>query len=194
MRSTDPAAAHSTTPAAAVSARAVVEQLEMLWERGREAVPTAPVSTSQLRVLYILDKGDGLNLRTLGEQLGAAPSSVSRLCDRLQALGYLERAYSDTDRREVLLRLTSPGRTYLSELRGHREAALAATLAAMAPQDQEALARGLDAFRRANDGAPGGAPPHTHRSRSGGSRSRRTESPPGIAEIQNVRVQIGRPA
>ncbi|GHA30182.1 hypothetical protein GCM10010329_61730 [Streptomyces spiroverticillatus] len=149
----DPAAAHPAGGAAAGVAREVVEQLEMLWERGRDAVPTAPVSTSQLRVLYILDERDGINHRELGRRLGARPSSVSRLCDRLQAIGYLHRSFSSTDRREVTLGLTSLGRGYLGELRAHREQELASTLAAMTPQELDALTRGLTAFRKAHDAA-----------------------------------------
>lgn len=128
----------------------MVEQLEMLWERGRDAVPTAPVSTSQLRVLYILDQREGINLRDLSRHLGAGPSSASRLCDRLQAIGYLHRSFSSADRREVTLGLTALGRTYLAELRTHREEELASTLAAMTPQERDALTRGLAAFRSAH--------------------------------------------
>ncbi|MFJ2738203.1 MarR family winged helix-turn-helix transcriptional regulator [Streptomyces sp. NPDC087440] len=149
----EPAAADLADGRTAEAARAVVEQLEMLWERGRDAVPTAPVSTSQLRVLYTLDQQDGINLRDLGRQIGAAPSSASRLCDRLQAIGYLHRSFSSTDRREVTLRITSLGRAYLSELRAHREEELASTLAAMTAQERDALMSGLAAFRKAHDAA-----------------------------------------
>ncbi|GAA3491354.1 MarR family winged helix-turn-helix transcriptional regulator [Streptomyces cremeus] len=149
----EPAAADLADGKAAEVARAVVEQLEMLWERGRDAVPTAPVSTSQLRVLYTLDQQDGINLRDLGRQIGAAASSASRLCDRLQAIGYLHRSFSSTDRREVTLRITSLGRAYLSDLRAHREEMLASTLAAMTAQERDALMSGLAAFRKAHDAA-----------------------------------------
>lgn len=50
----------------------VIELLEVLWEQGREAVPTGPVSPSQLRVLYTLDRDEGINLRMLAEALGSA--------------------------------------------------------------------------------------------------------------------------
>lgn len=49
-----------------------VELLEVLWEHGREAVPTGPVSPSQLRVLYTLDREEGINLRMLADALGSA--------------------------------------------------------------------------------------------------------------------------
>lgn len=127
----------------------VIELLEVLWEHGRDAVSPAPVSTSQLRVLYTLDREEGINQRSLGEVLGAAPSSVSRLCDRLQALGFVERAPSPVSRRELELRLTAQGRTYLRDLRARREEALLASIAAMPAAARQALVDGLAGFRHA---------------------------------------------
>ncbi|MET9432300.1 MarR family transcriptional regulator, partial [Streptomyces sp. NPDC003036] len=72
---------------AAHAARGVIELLEVLWNKGRDMTSPAPVSSSQLRVLYILERDQPINLRTLGDVLGSAPSSVSRMCDRLDALG-----------------------------------------------------------------------------------------------------------
>ncbi|MFF0741787.1 MarR family transcriptional regulator [Streptomyces sp. NPDC004111] len=132
----------------------VIALLEVLWERGRDAVSPAPVSSSQLRVLHILERDAGINLRTLAEVLGAAPPSVSRLCDRLEALGYLKRSASAVSRREVELRLTGPGRSYLRDLRARREEALVAAVAAMPAGAREALTYGLQEFRAAVEEGP----------------------------------------
>lgn len=140
------------TPEAAEAAREVIELLEVLWERGREALSTTPVSPSQLRVLYSLERDEGMNLRALGEVLGAAPSSVSRLCDRLEAVGFVERHPSAVSRRELELRLTGEGRTYLVDLRAQRERVLSTTIEAMTPQARVALAEGLRGFRSAAEG------------------------------------------
>jgi DNA-binding MarR family transcriptional regulator len=154
------AAAQENRAAAARVAGEVIELLEVMWHKGRDLAPTAPVSVSQLRVLYILDRGDGINLRTLGEELGAAPSSVSRLCDRLQALGYVERATSQSSRREVELRLTPPGARYLDELRARRQRALLEILERVPRADRDALTRGLSGLIDAaewGEAASGGA-------------------------------------
>ncbi|WP_433545042.1 MarR family winged helix-turn-helix transcriptional regulator [Streptomyces sp. CA-294286] len=129
----------------------MIALLEVLWERGRDAVSAAPVSTSQLRVMHILERDEGINLRTLGTVLGAAPPSVSRLCDRLEALGYVKRTASAVSRREVELRLTVPGRAYLRDLRARREEALVAAVATMSPGAREALVHGLGEFCSAVD-------------------------------------------
>jgi len=71
------------------------ELLEVLWGRAS----TAPVSASQLRVLFILEHNEGINLRTLADALGSTPPSTSRLCDRLQAVGFVERRVAVMSRR-----------------------------------------------------------------------------------------------
>ncbi|QGZ47603.1 MULTISPECIES: MarR family winged helix-turn-helix transcriptional regulator [Streptomyces] len=132
--------------AVAQTTRGVIELLEVLWSQGRDKTPTAPVSSSQLRVLYVLDRNQGINLRTLGEALGSAPSSVSRMCDRLHALGYIKRSPSPASRRELELRLSSRGETYLKDLRVRRELGLLKIITSMPPEDQAALAKGLNSF------------------------------------------------
>ncbi|WP_065966850.1 MarR family winged helix-turn-helix transcriptional regulator [Streptomyces sparsogenes] len=145
----NPTPSHRRSREGAHMACEVIELLEVLWERGRDAVSSSPVSASQLRVLYSLDREGGINLRTLGELLGSAPSSVSRLCDRLQALGFVERAPSPVSRRELEIRLTSHGKAYLLELRARREEALLAAIATMTPTARKALLEGLKGFRDA---------------------------------------------
>lgn len=113
--------------------------------------PPAPVSASQLRVLYSLDHEEGINLRTLGELLDAAPPSVSRLCDRLEALGFVQRLPHPSSRRELELHLTGRGRAYLGDLRARRQEALREVIAAMAPSERKALLEGLTSFHEAVD-------------------------------------------
>lgn len=118
------------------------ELLEVVWGRAS----TAPTSASQLRVLHILEHHDGIRLRTLAESLASTPPSTSRLCDRLQAAGFVERAASPEDRREVRLRLSSRGRVFLAELRARRERELRKVLADMPAAKRIALLEGLEAF------------------------------------------------
>ncbi|MET9447333.1 MarR family winged helix-turn-helix transcriptional regulator [Streptomyces cinerochromogenes] len=119
-----------------------VELLEVVWGRAS----TAPTSASQLRVLHILEHHDGVNLRTLAEYLASTPPSTSRLCDRLQAAGFVERVASPEDRREVRLHLSSRGRAFLADLRARRERELRKVLADMPAAKRIALMEGLEAF------------------------------------------------
>ncbi|MFJ3336100.1 MarR family transcriptional regulator [Streptomyces sp. NPDC086766] len=118
------------------------ELLEILWGRAS----TAPASVSQLRVLLVLEHHEGINLRTLADSLASTPPSTSRLCDRLQASGFVERVVSPADRREVRLHLSRRGHAFLADLRARREAALSAVLDQMSAADRGALVRGLEAF------------------------------------------------
>ncbi|MFG3345798.1 MarR family winged helix-turn-helix transcriptional regulator [Streptomyces sp. NPDC048018] len=137
------------------AARELIELLEVLWERGRDMVSPTPVSASQLRVLYSVDREEGISLRTLGELLGSAPPSVSRMCDRLEALGFVQRLPSPVSRRQLELHLTARGKAYLRDLRAQREEALLAVIAAMSPTSRKALLRGLTGFHEAlGEGAP----------------------------------------
>lgn len=104
--------------------------------------------------MYVLERDEGINLRTLGEVLGSAPSSVSRLCDRLQALGFVERTASPVSRRELELRLTRRGKAHLADLRARREEALMAVISTMTPSARKALGEGLTGFRAAAEGIP----------------------------------------
>jgi len=127
--------------AARVTAQAA-ELLEVLWGR----VPTVPVSPAQLRVLFVLEHHDGINLRMLAEALGSTPPSTSRLCDRLQAVGFVERRVAAMSRRELQLSLSRRGRAFLSELRAGRERALHSVLEQLPATQRAALREGLEAF------------------------------------------------
>ncbi|MET8936006.1 MULTISPECIES: MarR family winged helix-turn-helix transcriptional regulator [Streptomyces] len=134
---------------ASVYAVAASELLEVLWGRGQESAASGTVSPSQLRALLVIEKQEGTNLRALGEALGSRAPSVSRLCDRMEAMGLVLRAPSPTSRRELELRLSLRGRALLEEYRALRAAELNAVLERMAPADLAALTDGLAAFHAA---------------------------------------------
>ncbi|MFD7613872.1 MarR family winged helix-turn-helix transcriptional regulator [Streptomyces sp. NPDC059828] len=148
---TEPTPSRHRSHEAPRAAGEVVELLEVLWERGCESVAPTPVSASQRRVLYGIERAEGTNLRALGELLGAAPSSVSRLCDRLETMGFVERTRSRVSRRELTLHLTARAKAYLRDVRAQREEALLSAIDAMDPAARAALLEGLTGFRDALD-------------------------------------------
>ncbi|MFE7478785.1 MarR family winged helix-turn-helix transcriptional regulator [Streptomyces sp. NPDC057552] len=129
--------------------RGVIELLEVYWTGAPDASSSVTVSAPQLRVLYVLERREGINLRQLGAELGAASSSVSRLCDRLEAIGFVRRSSSTASRREVELRLTAQGRAHLDRLRARREERLAAVLAQVTPASRARLVEAVEAIRAA---------------------------------------------
>jgi DNA-binding MarR family transcriptional regulator len=128
---------------------AVVEEaasfLATLWNREAEDLPT---SATQLHVLLIIERHRDINLSGLAAQLDALVSSASRLCDRLEAAGFLQRL-PGSSRRAVILRLSPEGRALLDRLRRQRREDLAQVLTRMPPAARAALATGLSQFRAA---------------------------------------------
>jgi DNA-binding MarR family transcriptional regulator len=107
------------------------------------------ISPTQLRVLTILRSSPDVNVNRLAEALQVVPSSASRLCDRLEALGLLYRTADNKDRREVQLRMTSAARAKLDQLSKRRHEALTEVLARMPEARRRELLRSLTAFAAA---------------------------------------------
>jgi DNA-binding MarR family transcriptional regulator len=143
---TDRPADRSVSVAASVEAAA--EALVTVLEAARTR-QGSPVSPTQVRVLSIISTRPDTNVNRLAEMLDVVPSSASRLCDRLEAVGLLRRASDQRDRREVRLVLTSAGRTVLRELRERRTRAIQAVLDRMPHRAQHELLLSLLAFGRA---------------------------------------------
>ncbi|MFD5723488.1 MarR family winged helix-turn-helix transcriptional regulator [Streptomyces sp. NPDC127036] len=128
---------------AARQARSIAELFDVMWEQDRNEGPPPYIPVSQLRVMNIVDREDGIRMRTLTRLLGAARPSVCRLIDRLQALGFVERRPCPESGREILLSLTRSGHRHLERLRERREELLLAALATMPDQQRTAMTEGL---------------------------------------------------
>lgn len=126
-----------------------VAALAELWVHGATVV-TPRLSAHQLRALDIVGQEERTNLTGLADAAGMAMPSASRLCDRLEAAGLLERTAAPGNRREVELMVTAVGRKVLDDVAAQRHRDLAAVLRGMPPDQVLALAEGLRAFHRAS--------------------------------------------
>lgn len=133
----------------ALEACTLLEILEVLWGRGGEATDAAPVPPSQLRALTVIEKWDGVNLRDLGVALGSTPPSVSRLCDRLEAAGLIQRSRGTANRREVELRLSPGGHRTLAQMRAWRSSEIETILTKIPETAIGTLAESLQVLRTA---------------------------------------------
>ncbi|MFD6491815.1 MarR family winged helix-turn-helix transcriptional regulator [Streptomyces sp. NPDC059944] len=143
---------HPTTEvahAASQQVRAIAELLDVLWEQDRNEGPPPYLPVSQLRVLHIVDREHGIRMRTLTRLLGAAPPSVSRLIDRLQALGFVERRPCPDSRRELILCLTQAGRRHLLQVRERREHLLLNAIDTMPGHQHATLTESLAGLQQA---------------------------------------------
>ncbi|MEU0108958.1 MarR family winged helix-turn-helix transcriptional regulator [Streptomyces sp. NPDC006251] len=122
-----------------------VESLANLWALSTQEAALR-LSLHQLRALRALGAASELNLTALAERLDIGLPTASRLCDRLEAAGLLERALHPHKRREVRLSLTPQGLDVLREVAARRARALAVALGAMEPDERVALSRGMKAF------------------------------------------------
>jgi len=141
--------AHRDTDPADIAAaiEATVGALTLALGRAEEAIMPR-VSVSQLRALLLIERHGRTNLNQLAEELGAIPSSASRLCDRLVAAGLVLRRTGSSDRREVELSVSGDGRRLVEHLRRSRRDELATVLARMTPDGRRALLAGLREFHR----------------------------------------------
>jgi DNA-binding MarR family transcriptional regulator len=117
------------------------------------------VSGSQLRVLVAVAGQGSPTISGLAADLGLSSSSASRLCDRLEAAGWLAREPGYHDRRQIRVALTGPGSRLLAELTERRREALAAVLSRMSVDDRASLSVGLRAFQAAAQRLPAEARP-----------------------------------
>ncbi|MFA1541399.1 MarR family winged helix-turn-helix transcriptional regulator [Actinomadura monticuli] len=134
------------TAESAVALDGAASTLMDIWSRAHHA-PDVPVPSTQLRALFVLERGP-VNVSHLAGEMGALVSSASRLCDRLEAAGLLTRD-PGRDRREVTIRLSADGRALLDRLRVRRLEELARVLALMPASARAALLWGLMEFHEA---------------------------------------------
>ncbi|MFF6783570.1 MarR family transcriptional regulator [Streptomyces sp. NPDC012510] len=122
-----------------------VESLAPLWFSAVEDV-TPRLSPRQVMALRTVRRRPELNLTALAEQLGVGLPTASRLCDRLEAAGMLQRDLRLDDRREVRLVLTERGRQFLADVTESLSARLTDALGAMPPAERARVEQALRAL------------------------------------------------
>ncbi|MFL6678796.1 MAG: MarR family winged helix-turn-helix transcriptional regulator [Burkholderiaceae bacterium] len=75
-----------------------------------------PPSPAQSGVLFVLAKTDGATMGTLAQALDLAPSAMSGLVQRMEALGWVLRRSSEVDARTQQVWLQPAGRALLPAL------------------------------------------------------------------------------
>ncbi|MGW3667636.1 MarR family winged helix-turn-helix transcriptional regulator [Streptomyces sp. NPDC005141] len=140
------AAAPGPRPETAAARMAdAVEGLVELWVSAGQSVDPR-LSAHQLKALKAVSRRSGLTLTGLADSVGIALPAASRLCDRLEAAGLLQRIPHPHNRRALHLLLTPQGSRVLAEIGERRTLDLAAVLAAMTPLQRTCLEDGLRAF------------------------------------------------
>jgi DNA-binding MarR family transcriptional regulator len=120
------------------------------------------VTLPQFRLLVLLATHGEMTLGTLADMLGVNPSTAMRMADRLVGSECVGRRANPENRREVLLQLTRSGRVVVEQVTARRRAEIAAIVARMPAQDQEAMVTALHAFAEAGGEPPVSEPRQDH--------------------------------
>ena len=81
-----------------------------------EVVQSAGFSVTEWRILATLASKPGLSIGGLAEITISTQPTVTRLLDRMEAKGLVQRYPHDTDRRVTMVRITPQGRTIVADL------------------------------------------------------------------------------
>ena len=109
-------------------------------------VRAAGLSSTEWRVLATLSDGDGLTIGELAREVLAQQPTLTKLVDRMERAGLVERRGDEADRRRTLVYETARGRARVAPLLVQAKAHERAALGAFAPQEAEALKRALRAL------------------------------------------------
>lgn len=112
------------------------------------------VTRPQYRVLVILASRGPQRIGDLAELLAVTSSSATRVCDRLEANGFLERHPVPDDRRVVCASITQAGRGLVDQVTQARRQEIDAIVAAMPAEYPGRLLAALRAFSDAAGEVP----------------------------------------
>ena len=126
---------------------------DALMRRVAETLKDADLTPTQYNALRILRGAgdDGIPCREVGDRMVTRDPDVTRLLDRLEARGLVERAREARDRRVITARIANPGLELLEVVDPKIAALLAAQLAHLDESALAALNALLESARAANE-------------------------------------------
>lgn len=104
----------------------------------------------------LLESGEGLRQKEIGERLGINPSSTSEFVSRLEEDGYVRREADPQDGRATRIALSELGRARANELRDEQAARFEALFGGLTDDEKRELIRLLDKLFAG--GRPGNLP------------------------------------
>jgi len=112
------------------------------------------VTLPQYRTLVALAARGPQRVTDLADELGVHPSSATRMCDRLERAGFIDRAVAVGNRREVEVRLTRIGRALLDRVTAARRREIARIVKDVPLPLRTAMVQGLQTFSDAAGEVP----------------------------------------
>jgi DNA-binding MarR family transcriptional regulator len=109
------------------------------------------LTLTQFRALRTVTERTPVTMSAVARELGVNPSSVTRACARLVALGLVDRARNPLNGRETLLAPTARGRQAVERVRLERHAALSTILLRLDQETRAAVGEAFERFTAAAD-------------------------------------------
>lgn len=134
--------------------RAQLERLAEALEAWRQSLGRSfgPLTRSQRRFLHVVVGAPGEHIGTLAERLALSFAAATKMVDRLETLGCLERfREAATDQRFVRVQATALGRRFLEQANAAFLTSLDASLEPLTDDEQEALLHLLERCARGFD-------------------------------------------
>jgi len=122
-------------------------QLERRLGRALEAQCGLPHVWFEVLIRLVRSTGGRLTMGELAEQVALTTGGITRLIDRMQAAGYVQRQPGQADRRVSYTAITDSGRAKLDEAATFHAANLRAAFAALSDRDRDRLDALLDRLR-----------------------------------------------
>jgi DNA-binding MarR family transcriptional regulator len=101
------------------------------------------VTRAQWKVLFKVTRRPGLRQHELADLLEVEPITLSRIVDRLQEAGLVERLSDPTDRRAWLLHVTAKAEPLVAKLKSRADVMIAEAFVGIDPRDIEITRRVL---------------------------------------------------
>lgn len=101
------------------------------------------LSSAQWRLLVRVFKEEGIAQARLAELLEIEPISVSRLIDRMEEGGWIERRNDASDRRVRMIHLTEKSRVIFGEMRGVASQVFDSALSGLSSEERRITIHGL---------------------------------------------------
>ncbi|HEY6472178.1 MAG TPA: MarR family transcriptional regulator [Acidimicrobiales bacterium] len=104
------------------------------------------VASAEFEVMEVLYAQGVQRASAISEALSLAPSTLTRYCDQLAALGLITRERAPQDRRETLIDLTRKGRSAVKAILSAQAQAYSARLGSLKAADRRVLVQALRRF------------------------------------------------
>jgi DNA-binding MarR family transcriptional regulator len=150
---------HQSRPFASVQAEAL---LTLMWAGDRaarvtnEPLRTLDLSSAQYNVLRILrGSPEGLQTTEVVDRMVTRAPNITRLVDKLETRGFIERRRCSEDRRVVYLQITPAGLGFIEEISPELDAATRSATRGLSEEEHKTLIHLLNKLGGAAEPIPG---------------------------------------